>query len=80
MQGWRGELRARARKITLPIIIMAGSGSPLGDGPRSQAMYGAVSSRDKTLKLYDGLYHEIFNEPERDQVFADLQAWLDARV
>ena len=35
-----------------------------------------VSSRDKTLKLYDGYYHEIFNEPGRDQVFADIESWL----
>jgi len=61
-------------------IIMAGSGSPLGDAPRSAAMYDAVRSADKTLKLYDGLYHEIFNEPERALVLADLEAWLSART
>ncbi len=80
MRGWRSRLRELAGEITLPIIIMAGSGSPLGDGPRSAAMYDAVRSQDKTLKLYDGLYHEIFNEPERALVFADLGAWLEART
>ncbi|GAI84416.1 unnamed protein product, partial [marine sediment metagenome] len=35
---------------------------------------------DKTLKLYDGFYHEIFNEPGREQVFRDMEAWLDARM
>jgi len=79
MKGWRAQLRDLARQITLPIIIMAGSGSSLGDGPRSEAMYEVVTSPDKTLKLYDGLYHEIFNEPERALVFADLEAWLDSR-
>jgi alpha-beta hydrolase superfamily lysophospholipase len=33
---------------------------------------------DKTVKVYDGLYHEVLNDPERDQVIADLVAWLDA--
>ncbi len=36
-------------------------------------------SSDKTLKLYEGLYHEILNEPERLQVLADVVEWLDAR-
>jgi alpha-beta hydrolase superfamily lysophospholipase len=80
MRGWRSRLRELAGEITLPIILMAGAGSPLGDGPRSAAMYEAVRSQDKTLKLYDGLYHEIFNEPERAVVFADLEAWLDGRT
>lgn len=80
MRGWRERLRECAAQITLPVIIMAGSGSPLGDGPRSQAMFEVVASADKTLKLYDGLYHEIFNEPERAAVFADLEAWLEAHL
>jgi len=43
-------------------------------------LYARVSSRDKTLKLYEGFYHEIFNEPECEQVFADVEAWLATRV
>ena len=69
---------SRVRAITLPVLIMAGGASPLGDGEGSQQLYEQVSSEDKTLKLYDGLMHEIFNEPERGQVFTDLLAWLDA--
>ena len=38
------------------------------------------ASTDKTLEDYDGLYHEILNEPEREQVLADLCQWLAARV
>jgi alpha-beta hydrolase superfamily lysophospholipase len=55
---------------------MAGSASPLGDAAGSESRYETVSSPDKTLKLYNGLMHEIFNEPEREVVFADLEAWL----
>ncbi len=66
--------------IRLPILVMAGSASPLGDGPRSQALYEAVGSMDKTLKLYAGLMHEIFNEPEHDQVLGDMAVWLEAHL
>jgi alpha-beta hydrolase superfamily lysophospholipase len=41
-------------------------------------VYERAGSADKTLKMYDGLWHEIFNEPERDAVIADLLAWLEA--
>jgi len=70
----------QAAAITLPILIMAGAASPLGDGPRSEALAGVVSSTDKTLLLYPEMMHEILNEPEHPQVLADLEAWLDARL
>jgi alpha-beta hydrolase superfamily lysophospholipase len=43
-------------------------------------LYELVGSRDKTLKLYEGFYHEIFNEPGHLQVMADLEAWLATRI
>ena len=62
-----------------PILIMAGAASPLGDGPRSEALYEDVGSKDKTLKLYKDLMHEIFNEPEHPAVIGDMVDWLEAR-
>ncbi len=41
-------------------------------------LYESAGSEDKTLKLYDGLYHEVFNEPERDLVLKDVEIWLEA--
>jgi lysophospholipase len=66
--------------IRLPILVMAGAASPLGDGPRSEALFEAVSSPDKTLKLYPDLLHEIFNEPEWPNVMDDMAAWLEERI
>jgi alpha-beta hydrolase superfamily lysophospholipase len=39
-----------------------------------------ISSADKKVIPYEGLYHEIFNEPEREQVLDDMCAWLKAHV
>ncbi len=74
------ELTRKMSQIKLPILIMHGTDDRLCDPEGSLMLYERVSSPDKTLKLYDGLYHEIFNEPEREQVFRDMEAWLDARV
>jgi len=61
--------------IELPVLIMAGNA--VADGTRSKTLFDRIGSKDKTLKLYDGLRHEIFNEPEHLQVFDDMAVWLE---
>jgi len=73
-------ISAGSASITLPILIMHGTADKLADVSGSKELYAAVAADDKTLKLYDGLYHEILNEPEQDQVKADLLAWLDGHI
>jgi acylglycerol lipase len=68
----------RVQQIKLPAIIMAGNGGP--DGARSRVLFERIGSKDKTLKLYEGLLHEIFNEPEYPQVMADMEAWLKEHI
>lgn len=67
-------------QITTPLIIIQGSEDKLSDPQGAQLLYDRVSSEDKTLKIYDGLHHEVFNEPERDQVLGDVAAWLDEHL
>ena len=43
-------------------------------------LYDKAGSTDKTLKIYKGLYHEVFNEPEQDKVLADMGAWLEDQL
>jgi len=74
------ELPRQMSWISLPILIMHGSADRLADPAGSQMLYERVSSKDKTLKFYEGFYHEIFNEPEHVQVFADMEAWLATHV
>ncbi len=66
--------------ITVPLLIMHGTGDLLAPPEGSRRLYERAGSRDKTLKLYEGLYHEILNEPEKEQVIADVLAWLDERT
>lgn len=67
-----------AATIKLPMLILQGTEDAIVNPDGAQEFFDAVGSTDKTLKLYDGLYHEAFNEPEKDQVFADLEKWLAA--
>ncbi len=66
-------------QLQLPLLILHGTKDFSTDPEGSRLLAAHAGSADKTLHLYDGLYHEVFSEPEREQVVADLLAWLDAR-
>lgn len=69
-----------ATKIRLPIMILQGGSDKLVDPRGAQLLYDSVSSEDKTIKIYDGLYHEVFNEPEHGQVLDDVKVWLESHL
>lgn len=72
--------QAGASAITLPILIQHGEADSLAAPAGSQYLFDHVASADKTLKIYPGLFHEIYNEPERAAVLDDLIGWFDAHV
>ncbi|MFY9813722.1 MAG: lysophospholipase [Dehalococcoidales bacterium] len=74
------KLQSGMSELTLPILIMQGSQDRISDPSSSKMLYDGVSSKDKTMKIYEGFYHEIFNDPERQQVFGDMEVWLNARL
>ena len=70
--------RAGAVRLKLPLLLLHGADDRLTAPAGSQFLEQHVSSSDRTLRLYPGLYHEIFNEPERERVLDDVVAWLDS--
>ena len=67
---------SEAGAITLPMLIMHGGGDLMAAPDGSETLYNNVSSVDKSLKIYPGLYHEIFLEKEKLEVFDDMAKWL----
>ena len=74
------EVAAGLPALTLPLLAMQGSADALVDPSAAAYVHDRVGSHDRTLRIYPGLYHEIFNEPERDRVLDDLIEWLRART
>ena len=68
--------------VTLPTLILYGTADRLCPPAGSQMLADRIGAADKVIKAYDGLYHEILNEPEpeRDAVLSDICAWLAAHV
>jgi lysophospholipase len=69
-------------RITLPLLVMYGTADTLVPPRAGQMVHDRAGSADKTLHVYDGYYHELFNEPagERDRPLDDLAAWIVARA
>lgn len=69
-------VRAHAGSISLPLLLLHGGADRLAAPEGSQFLAEHVSSPDRELKIYPGLFHEIFNEPERDSVISDVTDWI----
>jgi alpha-beta hydrolase superfamily lysophospholipase len=67
-------------KIVVPFIVLQGSEDRLVSPQGAQMLYERAGSEDKAIRIYEGLYHEVFNEPEREEVLEDVLTWLNARL
>jgi len=66
--------------ITVPTLILYGTADGLAPPAGSVMLGERIGAADTTVTAYDGLFHEILNEPERETVLADIVGWLGARV
>jgi alpha-beta hydrolase superfamily lysophospholipase len=73
-----------ARLPRVPLLLVAGSRDPVSMGgfanTQLSARYRAAGNTDVTDRRYPGGRHELLNETNRAEVFADLIAWIDARI
>jgi alpha-beta hydrolase superfamily lysophospholipase len=66
--------------IELPLLVLQGGADRLVSPQGTERFFSLLGSSDKTLKAYEGLYHEIYNEPEFREVLADVESWLRERL
>jgi len=70
----------KAVEATLPLFIMHGAEDKATICHGSEFFYKMAGSNDKTLKLYEGHYHDLLNDYGKEGVVADITAWIDKRV
>jgi len=75
-----GRIESDSDRFALPLFIAHGSEDQLAAPAGSELLMARATSTDKTLKIYDGLFHEVFNEPEQDKVLTDVSTWIEARL
>lgn len=71
---------ARESQVQVPILILHGGADVLSTPAVSRELYGRVGSPDKALRVYEGMFHDVWREPERAKVMQDLSDWLDAHA
>lgn len=74
------EVRRHLDDLSDPFLVIHGTADSLASPEWSKRLYKRAASNDKTIELYEGLYHETFNEPEQDEVLRDLGNWLGERI
>ena len=73
-------VKERYNQITMPALIMHGSDDQLTDPEGSKIFYEKVGSKDKTLQIWDGCYHEIFNEINKQEILSFTLDWIEKRI
>jgi alpha-beta hydrolase superfamily lysophospholipase len=71
---------AEADRITLPVMILQGGADRMVDPEGARMFRDRIGSSDRTLKTYEGFYHEVFNEPGHDRVLKDVHDWITAHL
>jgi alpha-beta hydrolase superfamily lysophospholipase len=67
-------------RITLPLLILHGTADKATKPSGSQLFYDKAGSKDKTLKLYEGHFHDLLNDVDKSVVMADIKGWLGGRL
>ena len=74
------EAEANLSKITQPFIALHGTDDKLVDCESSQILYDKAGSKDKTLKMFDGGYHEVFNDLQKEEFLSTVIEWIKKRT
>lgn len=80
LMGATASLPERLPGLRLPILTLYGTGDRLVSTAGSGVVEACGGSEDCTVRGYDGLYHELLNEPERERVLGDVAVWIEARA
>jgi acylglycerol lipase len=73
-------LKKEFSNITLPLLILHGTADQATRFSGSQLFYDTAGSTDKTIKLYEGHFHDLLNDIDKELVIADILSWIDARL
>ncbi|MBA0615972.1 hypothetical protein Godav_016069 [Gossypium davidsonii] len=73
-------LQQNMNRLRVPLLVLHGTDDTVTDPQASQKLYEAAASTDKTIKLFEGLLHDLLFELERETIMDDIIQWLNCRV
>ncbi len=69
-----------AGRIIVPTLLFHGTADKITNPDGSKLIHSRLGAQDKTLRMYEGSFHETMNDLDQDRVLADLSAWIAARL
>ena len=69
-----------ASQVSLPTLLLHGEEDQLTSVAASRQFIDELSAADKQITVYPGMYHELFNEPEKDDIIRTCLDWIATRV
>ena len=70
----------KVSSFSFPVLMLHGENDGLVSKEDTYAFFAAAASKDKQMKIYGNLFHEIFNEYCKDEVIDDVLAWINRRI
>jgi alpha-beta hydrolase superfamily lysophospholipase len=74
------QIAERGTAITCPVLILHGGADRVVNPRSSRYLFDLVSSTDKEIIIYEGYFHEVYNEPGKEKVFQDVLSWLNKHI
>jgi acylglycerol lipase len=74
------DVKTRFENFKYPVLIMHGEADKITNPEGSKELFAKSKSEDKTLKIWNGAFHEIFNETNKTEVIAIMTDWIKARI
>lgn len=72
------KIEDKSTAVKTPLLALHGAADEVTDPEGSKNLVARASTKDKTLKIYPGLVHDLLHEPEKEKVMADIEAWVEA--
>jgi alpha-beta hydrolase superfamily lysophospholipase len=73
-------IQERMEEVRGPLLILHGGADKITPPHGSRELHRRSRAPDKTLRVYDGLYHDLLHEPEREEVARDILDWIERHV
>lgn len=74
------EIMDVARRFKVPCLLLHAGEDRICAPEGTEQFFQRIPIKDKTLKIYDGFYHELFNDPGKEEVFQDMENWIEKRI
>lgn len=73
-------VKSQVSKVAIPVLFLHGEADQVNLAEGTRYLFNSVAIEDKALRLYPGMYHELHNDTDHEQVMADVRSWIEQHL